>query len=119
MSVNQTKMLIFFKHLTFYQVEDYCIFLISEEKKSTPFSSKLRNTLIAIFLFINHQCKLKNNDKNHVKSYHSKKNIRDLINTDNSNIKTARRTFLFDFLNKTTVLLYHNLFIYLVYIPAI
>lgn len=37
----------FFK--TFYQVEDYCIFLISEEKKSTPFSSKLRNTLIAIF----------------------------------------------------------------------
>lgn len=63
----------FFKHLTFYQVEDYCIFLISEEKKSTPFSSKLRNTLIAIFFFINHQCKLKNNDKNHVKSYHSKK----------------------------------------------
>lgn len=66
-------MLIVFKHLTFYQVEDYCIFLISEEKKSTPFSSKLRNTLNAIFFFINHQCKLKNNDKNHVKSYHSKK----------------------------------------------
>lgn len=63
----------FFENLTFYQVEDYCIFLISEKKKSTPFSSKLRNTLIAIFFFINHQCKLKNNDKNHVKSYHSKK----------------------------------------------
>lgn len=27
----------FFENLTFYQVEDYCIFLISEGKKSTPF----------------------------------------------------------------------------------
>lgn len=48
-----------------------------------------------------------------------KKNIRDLINIDNFNIKIVRRIFLFDFLNKIIVLLYYNFFIYLVYIFVI